>query len=144
MPSSPSKKKKVQLPKLFQRGKKDIYYLRYWVNGKDRILREADLLRPRRPKREAKPIPVGKHRVQLDIQQLPSVKNGKKFEYKISMIHMRTRMKYSEIHDNARSSTVADVMEYNYSRPHMGIGNQPPLAIFKRDYKHHSVYYNVN
>jgi len=35
-------------------------------------------------------------------------------------------------------------MEYNYSRPHMGIGNQSPFSIFKRDYKHHSLYYNVS
>jgi len=80
------------------------------------ILRERDMLRPRKPKRDSKPIPVGRHRVQLDIQQLPAVKGGKKFEYKISMIHMRTRMKYSEIHNNARSSTVADVLEKGMKR----------------------------
>jgi transposase InsO family protein len=46
----------------------------------------------------------------MDIQQLPAIKGGSGFEYKISVIHMRTRIKYSEIHDDYRSETVADVL----------------------------------
>ena len=77
-----------------------------------RILKEEALCgkRPKK-KRISKPIPVGRHRVQMDIQQLPSVEGGKGFEYKISIIHMKTRMKYSEIHPDSRSQTVASVFE---------------------------------
>ena len=53
---------------------------------------------------------VGRHRIQMDIQQLPAIEGEKGFEYKISCIHMRTRLKYSEIHRNYRSETVADVL----------------------------------
>lgn len=55
------------------------------------------------------PIPVGHHRVQMDIQQLPAIEGNTGFEYKISVIHLRTRMKYSEIHPDATSPTVAGV-----------------------------------
>lgn len=75
------------------------------------ILREAELIGPARKKdRERKSIPVGYHRIQMDIQQLPAVKGGQGFEYKISAIHLRTRVKYSEIHPNFKSKTVAGVL----------------------------------
>jgi len=32
-------------------------------------------------------IPVGKHRLQMDIQQLPAIAGSRGFEYKISLIH---------------------------------------------------------
>lgn len=46
----------------------------------------------------------------MDIQQLPAVRGGSGFEYKISVIHMRTRIKYSEIHPDHFSETCADVL----------------------------------
>lgn len=56
-------------------------------------------------------IPVGKHRTQMDVQQLPALKGGTGFEYKISIIHLSTRVKYSEIHDNYDTGTIAKVYE---------------------------------
>jgi transposase len=75
------------------------------------ILQEEGLSRPK-PQRQksAWHIPVGRHRIQMDIQQLPAVQGGKGFEYKISAIHLRTRLKYSEIHPDHSSSTVAGVL----------------------------------
>jgi hypothetical protein len=64
-----------------------------------------------RPRAKPRPIPVGRHRVQMDIQQLPAVKGGRGFEYKISAIHLRTRLKYSEIHPDHHSATVAGVLK---------------------------------
>ena len=63
-----------------------------------------------RPK-PSTPLPVGKHRTQMDIQQLPAIKGKEGFEYKISIIHLSTRLKYSEIHDNAYSKTIAGVYQ---------------------------------
>ena len=77
-----------------------------------RILQEEGLTKP--PKKETterKGIPVGRHRIQMDIQQLPAVQGGKKFEYKITAIHLRTRLKYTEIHPNRKSVTVAGVLK---------------------------------
>lgn len=77
-----------------------------------RILQEKGLTRP--PAKERKPrksIPVGRHRIQMDIQQLPAVEGGKGFEYKITAIHLRTRLKYSEIHPDRKSFTVAGVLK---------------------------------
>lgn len=76
-----------------------------------RILHDEGKSQPKPPKSgHRKPINVGRHRVQMDIQRLPAIEGGKGFEYKISIIHLRTRLKYSEIHDNYRSSTVAAVL----------------------------------
>jgi len=76
-----------------------------------RILQEENLTRPR-PLMPAvhQPIPVGRHRIQMDIQQLPVVEGQKGFEYKITAIHLRTRLKYSEIHADHTSETVAGVL----------------------------------
>lgn len=54
---------------------------------------------------------MGRHRVQMDVQQLPAIAGGQGFEYKISLIPRRTRMKYSEIHPECTSRLVADVLE---------------------------------
>lgn len=56
-------------------------------------------------------IPVGRHRTQMDIQQLPAIEGNSGFEYKISIIHLSTRVKYSEIHDNYETCTIAKVYE---------------------------------
>jgi len=77
-----------------------------------RILQEEGLTRP--PKKQRKPrtpVPVGRYRIQMDIQQLPAVQGGKGYEYKITAIHLRTRLKYSEIHSDRASETVAGVLE---------------------------------
>jgi len=61
--------------------------------------------------RPQKGIPVGRHRTQMDVQQLPAVEGCSGFEYKISIIHLSTRVKYSEIHDNYETGTIARVYE---------------------------------
>lgn len=76
------------------------------------ILQQKGLTRP--PKKERKPpkaIPVGRHRVQMDIQQLPAIEGSKGFEYKITVIHLRTRVKYSEVHSDHKSETVSGVLK---------------------------------
>ncbi len=47
----------------------------------------------------------------MDVQQLPAVAGGHGYEYKVSLIHLRTRLKYSEIHPQCTSVIVADVLE---------------------------------
>jgi hypothetical protein len=74
------------------------------------ILHQAKLIPPAAPRPKPKPIPVGRHRVQMDIQQLPAIEGQTGFEYKISVIHLGTRLKYSEIHQDSRSKTVAGVL----------------------------------
>jgi transposase len=73
-----------------------------------------------RPKTKWK-IPVGKHRLQGDIQQLTAIKGNQGFEYKISFIHLATRWKYSEIHSDYTSQTIAGV----YQR---ALDNLPPFS----------------
>jgi hypothetical protein len=86
-----------------------------------RILQAANLTRPKIARKTLRrPIPVGRHRIQMDIQQLPAVTGGHGFEYKISAIHLRTRLKYSEIHPNHSSATVAGVLQ-------RAIDRLPPL-----------------
>lgn len=75
-----------------------------------RILQQANGRRPPSPPVRRSPIPVGRHRVQMDIQQLPAIEGQTGFEYKISVIHLGTRLKYSEIHSNFRSETAAGVL----------------------------------
>ncbi len=73
-----------------------------------RILQEAKATRPpERKVRERHHLPVGRHRVQIDIQQLPAIEGGSGFEYKMTAIHLRTRFKYSEIHPDCQTETVA-------------------------------------
>jgi len=75
------------------------------------ILKEEGLTKPppRKPKTH-KRIPVGRHRIQLDLQQLPAVGGEKGFEYKLSAIHLATRLKYSEIRRDCTSRSVADFL----------------------------------
>ncbi len=47
----------------------------------------------------------------MDWQQLPSVRGGSGFVYKISIIHMSTRVKYSEIHPDFRTERLASFLE---------------------------------
>jgi transposase InsO family protein len=49
--------------------------------------------------------------VQLDIQYLPAIKGSRGREYNISLIHLRTRMKYSELHTSMSSKRVSAVLE---------------------------------
>lgn len=73
-----------------------------------RILQDAKLTqRAERKPKEPNPLPVGRHRIQLDLQQLPAIEGGSGFEFKLTAIHLRTRLKYSEIHPDHRSKTVA-------------------------------------
>lgn len=75
------------------------------------ILRVAHQQQPGPARRghRRRPLPVGRHRVQMDLQQLPAITGGGS-EYKITVIHLRTRLKYSEIRPNRRSKTVAEVL----------------------------------
>lgn len=66
-------------------------------------------------------IPVGRHRLQCDVQELPAIKGNQGFEYKISFIHLKTRWKYSEIHLDQKSETIAGV----YQR---ALDNLPPFS----------------
>jgi len=96
-----------------------------------RILQTEGLTRPaRKQKPPPKPIPVGRHRVQMDLQQLPAVEGGRGFEYKVTVIHLRTRLKYSEICDNHRSETVAAVLlrALDYLPPFFSCGPTTPSS----------------
>lgn len=77
-----------------------------------RFLKEEKLSHPlpRKERKEREPLKVGKHRLQMDIQKLPAIRGGEKFEHKITIIHMATRMKYSEIHPSITSETVAQAV----------------------------------
>ena len=66
-------------------------------------------------------IPVGRHRLQCDVQELPAIKGHQGFEYKISFIHLRTRWKYSEIHPDQKSETIAAVYQ-------KALDNLPPFS----------------
>jgi hypothetical protein len=85
------------------------------------VLKQLQVNEAKIPKTKAtNPIPVGKHRTQMDIQQLPAITGNEGFEYKISIIHLSTIVKYSEIHDNTESKTIAGV----YQR---ALENLPPF-----------------
>lgn len=86
-----------------------------------KVLQELQLNRVKTAKdKQANSIPTGKHRTQMDIQQLPAIAGNEGFAYKISIIHLSTRIKYSEIHDNYESTTIAAV----YQR---ALDNLPPF-----------------
>ena len=85
------------------------------------ILKKQGLTEKNTPRPKTKwKIPVGRHRLQCDIQPLPAIKGGTGFEYKISFIHLRTRWKYSEIHPDCLTETVAAVY-------HRAMDNLPPF-----------------
>lgn len=62
----------------------------------------------------------------MDWQQLPAIKGNKGFSYKISIIHMSTKVKYSEIHDNYYSKTLAGFI-------HRSMDRLPPFYIVFTD-----------
>jgi hypothetical protein len=62
----------------------------------------------------------------MDIQELPAIKGQQGREYKVSVIHMRTRLKYSEILPRVTSGAVADVLEHS-------IGRLPPFHLVVTD-----------
>jgi hypothetical protein len=98
-----------------------------------KILQAAGLTRPRPARvRTVRPIPVGPHRIQMDLQQLPAFQGGKRSEYKVSCIHLRTRLKYSEIHPEATSVVAAP------QRPHQALGGATPMARYLEDYCMHA------
>lgn len=67
---------------------------------------------PQKPKRpRMNRLATGRYRTQMDVQQLPAIKGNTGFEYKISIIHLATRIKYSEIHDDYESETIAEVFK---------------------------------
>lgn len=76
-----------------------------------RILKDSQLSQAKAEPLRRWRIPVGRHRVQMDVQQLPAIAGGNGFEYKISLIHLATRVKYSEIHPHCTSKTVAAVFQ---------------------------------
>lgn len=78
-----------------------------------RFLQREGVAAPPPPKtpRKPEPLKVGRHRLQMDIQVLPAIRGGKNFEHKITIIHMATRVKYSEIHSSATSEVVAQVVK---------------------------------
>ncbi len=86
------------------------------------ILKREGLTKKNPPRSKTKwKIPVGRHRLQCDIQELPVIKGGTGFEYKISFIHLRTRWKYSEIYLDCTTETAAAV----YQR---ALDNLPPFS----------------
>lgn len=76
-----------------------------------KILQEKQLTRPKQGKKGENHLPVGRHRVQMDVQQLPCIEGESGFEYKISIIHLATRFKYSEIHPEATTENMALVFQ---------------------------------
>jgi transposase len=66
---------------------------------------------PVKSRKEGKPLTVGRHRLQMDIQQLPAIEGGEKFEYKVTIIHMATRMKYSNIYPTMSADVVVQALE---------------------------------
>jgi len=77
-----------------------------------RFLRQEGLTLPSEKKvRVRQPLRVGRHRLQMDIQELPAIRGRSGFEYKISILHMATRMKYSEIHRRITSDLVVEALK---------------------------------
>lgn len=77
-----------------------------------KALQDLHLNRPEAAKdKQVQHLPTGKHRTQMNIQQLPAIAGNQGFEYKISIIHLSTRIKYSEIHDNYESAAIAAVYQ---------------------------------
>lgn len=86
------------------------------------ILKEHGLTKKTKSRPKTKwTIPVGRHRLQCDVQELPAIKGNSGFEYKISFIHLKTRWKYSEIHSDCKTETVAKVYQ-------KAMDNLPPFS----------------
>lgn len=74
----------------------------------------------------------------MDVQQLPAVKGEKGFEYKISLIHLSTRFKYSEIHAESTSKICAQVFKRAIQiLPPFFIVFTDNAMIFTMKYTHH-------
>ncbi len=67
----------------------------------------------------------------MDVQFLPKLEQGQGFDYKIAVIHLATRQKYSEIHPNQESATLAQVLAEAVKR-------LPPFWVVFTD--HHMVF----
>jgi transposase len=91
-----------------------------------RILHAAGLTQRPPKKRQRRPIPVGRHRVQLDIQELLAIRGSRGREDTIRLIHLRTRMKYAEIHPPGASRRIAGVLR-------RAIGRLPPFHLAVTD-----------
>ena len=77
-----------------------------------RFLKDEGLTSPRKKrKKTVQPLNVGRHRLQMDIQQLPAIEGGEKFEYKVTIIHMATRMKFSDIYPEINSDIVVQALQ---------------------------------
>jgi transposase len=76
-----------------------------------KILQEKQLTTAKKAKKPENHLAVGRHRVQMDVQQLPCIEGESGFEYKISIIHLATRFKYSEIHPEATTENIAQVFQ---------------------------------
>ncbi len=85
------------------------------------ILQDSGLTQKAKRQKRQWQIPVGRHRLQADVQELPAIKGQSGREYKISFIHLKTRWKYSEIHPDQNSATIAAV----YQR---ALDNLPPFS----------------
>ena len=74
----------------------------------------------------------------MDWQQLPAVEGGKGFKFKVSAIHMSTRIKYSEILDDCKSRSLARFIETAMDRlpPFYVIFTDNHMA-FTMKYSHH-------
>ena len=74
----------------------------------------------------------------MDWQQLPAIEGDQGFEYKISIIPMRTRMKYSEIHSQSTSVNLAQVLENAVKRlPPFFLVMTDNAMSFTMKYTHH-------
>jgi transcriptional regulator with XRE-family HTH domain len=85
------------------------------------VLKQLKLNQAKKVKEQTiQQIPVGKHRTQMDVQVLTAIEGNEGYEYKISIIHLSTRIKYSEIHSDYSSKTIAGVYE-------RALDNLPPF-----------------
>jgi hypothetical protein len=91
-----------------------------------RILHAAELTQRPPKKRRRRLIPVGRHRVQLDMQEVPAIRGSRGRKDTIRLIQLRTRMKSAEIHPTAASRRSAGVLR-------RAMGRLPPLHLVGTD-----------
>jgi len=74
----------------------------------------------------------------MDWQQLPTIEGHTGFSYKISIIHMSTRIKYSEIHPDHHTRTLATFLQRAVERlpPFYVVFTDNHMA-FTMKYTHH-------
>jgi len=74
----------------------------------------------------------------MDWQQLPAIKGNTGFAFKISIIHLSTRIKYSEIHHNHSTHTLANFLEEAVKRlPPFYVVFTDNQMSFTMKYSHH-------